>query len=93
VIARGRRPRLAAKARLRFDPPSQQHMLVYPERGMLLNATATEVVQLCTGERSVDEIIAALQLRYSAALPEQVEREVIAMIEALVERGLIAEEP
>ena len=40
----------------------------------------------------MDEIIAALQLRYSAALPEQVEREVIAMIEALVERGLIAEE-
>ena len=92
MIARGQRPRLAAKARLRLDAPSGRHMLVYPERGMLLNATAAEVVQLCTGERSVDEIIAALQLKFSAAPPEQVEREVIALLDALAERGLIAED-
>ena len=47
------RPRLAPKARLRFDRKSSRYMLLYPERGLVLNATAADVVQLCTGEHTV----------------------------------------
>jgi coenzyme PQQ biosynthesis protein PqqD len=87
------RPRLASKARMRFDRHSGSHMLVYPEKGLLLNATATEVVKLCTGEHSVAQIIDRLQRKFHDVQPEQVEREVLDFLQALSERGLVKELP
>ena len=37
------RPRLAGKARLRFDRRSARHLLLYPERGLVLSPTAAEI--------------------------------------------------
>ena len=87
------RPRLASKARMRFDRHSGSHMLVYPEKGLLLNATATEVVKLCTGEHSVAQIIERLRRKFHDAQPEKVEREVLDFLQALSERGLVKELP
>ena len=39
------RPCLAPKARLRFDRKSSRYMLLYPERGLVLNPTAADVLQ------------------------------------------------
>ena len=39
------RPTLAAKARLRKDVRSGRYLLLYPERGMELNATGVEIVR------------------------------------------------
>jgi hypothetical protein len=44
-------PRLAAKARLRWDNVEKRHMLVFPEAALLLNETAliaNEVAELLT---------------------------------------------
>ena len=59
-----RRPKLAGMARLRFDKRSDKYMLLYPERGMHLNPTATRIVQLCDGSRPVSDIIACLATEY-----------------------------
>ena len=53
-------PRLARKARLRFDRHSQSHMIVYPERGLALNESAAEIAKRCDGTRSIAEIAAEL---------------------------------
>jgi pyrroloquinoline quinone biosynthesis protein D len=87
------RPLLASKARLRLDRHSGGHMLVYPEKGLLLNATATEVVKLCTGEHSVSQIIAQLQREFHDAPPDRVEQEVLGFLQSLAERGLVKEPP
>jgi len=56
-------PKLARKARLRWDEREKKHLLLYPERGLLLNETAAEIVKLCDGSRSVAEIQAAFASR------------------------------
>ena len=86
------RPRLAAKARLRRDPRTDGWLLLYPERGLALNATGADVVQLCTGEHTVAGIVERLAAKYEAP-PAVVEEQVAAFLRALLERGLIADAP
>jgi pyrroloquinoline quinone biosynthesis protein D len=93
MISGDARPRIAAKARLRFDRHSQQHMLVYPDRGMVLNATAAGILELCTGERTVTEIVDALHTRSGGATRVEVERDVQVFLASMLERMLIRIDP
>jgi coenzyme PQQ biosynthesis protein PqqD len=93
VIPNEARPRLASKARLRFDRHTQQHMLLYPERGMVLNATAQAIALLCTGQARVIDIVERLHAQSNGATREEVERDVQAFLDALLERGLIRVDP
>jgi pyrroloquinoline quinone biosynthesis protein D len=86
------RPRLAPKVRLRWDRKDGRYMLLYPERGLVLNATAADVVQLCTGEHTVGEIVERLGDKYAPHPRAAVEREVQAFLAAMLERGLIRSE-
>jgi pyrroloquinoline quinone biosynthesis protein D len=83
------RPRLAAKARLRPDRRTGGFLLLYPERGLALNATATDVVRLCTGEQTVDAIVETLAGKYGAAPRATIEAEVLAFLGHLADRGLL----
>jgi pyrroloquinoline quinone biosynthesis protein D len=93
VIPVDARPRLAPKARLRLDRKTNRYLLLYPERGMQLNATAADIVQLCTGELTVAEIVARLAEKYAPQPPQQIEREVHAFLAALSERALLQTDP
>ena len=89
VISAEARPRLAAKARLRWDRRGRRYMLLYPERGLELNATGADVVRLCTGERTVRAIVDELSVAYAPQPRDAVERDVLAFLARLAERGLI----
>jgi coenzyme PQQ biosynthesis protein PqqD len=89
-MSRESRPRLAAKARLRYDRKGERYMLLYPERGLALNATAADIVRLCTGEHSVANIAAQLAARYGRDAAS-IENEVIQLLGALADRGLVQE--
>ena len=54
------RPRLVTGARLHYDKVREEHMLLIPEGAVRLNPTAAEVLELCDGERSLDDIVGAL---------------------------------
>jgi coenzyme PQQ biosynthesis protein PqqD len=86
------RPRLAPKVRLRWDRKDGRHMLLYPERGLVLNATAADVAQLCTGEHTVAEIVDRLAQTYAPQPRDVIEREVLAFLTAMAERGVIRSE-
>ena len=92
ALAAGARPRLAPKVRLRWDRVEGRHMLLYPERGLALNGTAADIVQLCTGERTIAEIVDALAGKYAPEPRDAVERQVLAFLTAMVERGLVRSE-
>lgn len=81
-------PKLARRARLRWDERDQKYMLVYPERGLVLNASAAEIVKLCDGTRSVDDIVAAL-VAASGAPSERVSGDVRALLQSLEDRRLV----
>ena len=88
-LAADARPRLAPKVRLRWDRKDERYMLLYPERGLVLNATAAAVVKLCTGEHTVAAIVERLAGEYAPQPPEAIEREVLTFLHAMVDRGLI----
>ncbi len=88
MIADDARPTLASKVRLRWDRRASRYMLLYPERGLVLNATGADIVQLCTGEHTVGGIVEQLAGKY-AREPAEVAREVHAFLTRLAERGLL----
>jgi coenzyme PQQ biosynthesis protein PqqD len=89
VITKLARPRLVAKVRLRFDRHAQRHMLIYPEKGMILNPSAEAIARLCTGEHTVDDIVQRLHAANSGTTREEIERGVQGFLDALAARALI----
>jgi coenzyme PQQ biosynthesis protein PqqD len=89
VITTASRPRLAPKARLRVDPRSGKHMLLYPERGLELTASAARIAKLCTGELTVATIVERLAAEHADADHQRIEDEVLAFLASLDERGLL----
>lgn len=92
MISTETRPRLAAKARLRYDRRGERYMLLWPERGMVLNPTAAEIVKLCTGEHTVTGIVERLAEKYTTAPREALERQVLDFLAAMADRGLMQRE-
>ena len=89
MISADSRPRLAEKARLRFDRKAQQYLLLFPEKGLALSPTAAEILKLCTGEHTVEIIIEQLLQKYETQPHDVVEREVLAFLASMADRGLV----
>jgi pyrroloquinoline quinone biosynthesis protein D len=89
------RPKLAKKARLKWDEREQKTMLLYPERGLLLNDTAAEIVKLCDGAHSVAQIVDTLVAKLAHESSEKqadratIEHDVIDLLTRLRERKLL----
>lgn len=82
------RPRLVTGARLQFDDVREEHVLLIPEGVVRLNATAAEVLELCDGERSLDDIVGALAARYDGA---DLGDDVRGVVDAMAEKGLVVD--
>jgi len=81
-------PRLVAGARLRYDDVRKEHLLLVPEGAVRLNPTAAEVLEMCDGGRSLEEIVAALSTRYQGA---DVDKDVRALLDAMAAKGLVVD--
>jgi pyrroloquinoline quinone biosynthesis protein D len=82
------RPRLATGARLRYDEVREEHLLLVPEGAVRLNPSAVEVLELCDGERSLDEILGVLSDRYEGT---DLSADVLVLIDGMTERGLLVD--
>jgi pyrroloquinoline quinone biosynthesis protein D len=82
------RPRLVTGARLRYDEIREEHVLLIPEGVVRLNPSAAEVLELCDGERSLDDIVGALSARYEGS---DVRDDVLELVGAMAQRGLVVD--
>ena len=82
------RPRLVDGARLQYDDVREEHLLPIPEGAVRLNPTAAQVLELCDGERSLDEIAAALSQRYAGT---DVSDDVRDLIGGMRDHGLVVD--
>ena len=82
------RPRLVTGARLRYDEVREEHVLLVPEGVVRLNRTAAEVLELCDGERSLDDIVGALSARYEGP---DLRSDVEALVDGMTQRGLVVD--
>ena len=83
------KPRLAARARLKFDPIANQEMLLFPEAALALNETGASIVRLCDGARSISEIVEQLSKNYDDADRDALMREVVDFLATIRARGLL----
>ena len=92
AIADTSKPRLAAKARLKWDAVRQKHLLLYPEGVLVLNQTARDVLALCDGRRTVAEIVGALAAQY-ASDAKAIEGDVKEILGKLADKSFVTLEP
>ena len=86
------RPKLAPKTKLRLDPKTGKYILLYPEKGLLLNATGAAILERCTGEQPLSAIILALASEFQSE-PDVLRPEILAFVQGLLDRGLLQAEP
>jgi pyrroloquinoline quinone biosynthesis protein D len=82
-------PRLAPKARLRWDGREKRYLLLYPERGLALSDTASAILLLCDGSRSADAIVEELARQRPAVSMETIRADVLAFLEEMRKRGIV----
>lgn len=85
------RPKLAPRAKLRRDHVTGEQVLLYPEKGLVLNASSAAIATRCTGELTVAEIASQLSREFGEADVSRLEQEVLEFLTALAQRGLLAE--
>ena len=81
-------PRLVTGARLRYDEVREEHLLLVPEGAVRLNATAAEVLGLCDGERSADDIVGVVSARYGGS---DVGDDVRGLLDAMAQKGVLVD--
>src|SRR5918999_5924486 len=82
------RPRLVTGARPQYGDVREEHVLLVPEGAVRLNPTAAAVLELCDGERSVDEIVSTLSARYEGS---DLRDDVQGLVDGLTQRGLVVD--
>lgn len=60
-------PRLSKLYRLQYEPVQNAWVMLYPEGMVKLNDSAAEIFRRCTGELSVQAIVAELEAQFEAS--------------------------
>ena len=84
------RPILPRHAKLKFDETRQRWVILAPERVLAPDDIAVEVLQLCDGVRSVEQMIDQLVEKYTADRGA-IGADVIAMLQDLADKGFLTE--
>ena len=82
-------PRLPPHITLRYDDARQRWVLLAPERVLVPDEIAVEILQRCDGVATVGAIATALADKYAAAR-DQVAHDVVEMLQDLVDKGVVA---
>lgn len=83
------RPRLTARARLKFDSVARQDMLLFPEAALLLNETGAAIIRMCDGMRSIDQIVEGLAAQFGSVDRATLRLEAEKFLESIRTRGLV----
>jgi pyrroloquinoline quinone biosynthesis protein D len=81
-------PRLAPGVRLHFDKTRDAWVLLAPERVIELEGPAADIARLCDGTRTLDQIVDALAVQYTADKTE-IAGDVADMLAELAEKRLL----
>ena len=59
------RPRIAGLFRLQWEEVQKSWVLLYPEGMVKLNDSSAEILRRCNGERSIEAMVADLQILFN----------------------------
>jgi pyrroloquinoline quinone biosynthesis protein D len=83
------RPTLPPKTRLRYDRQREAFVLLWPERGLVLNRSAGEILERCRGKETLSNIVTDLSGHYPHTHRQLIEEDVHRLIGDLSRRGLL----
>jgi pyrroloquinoline quinone biosynthesis protein D len=82
--------RFAPHIVFRFDDTRRRWIIMAPERLMLPDEQAVEILQLVDGKMGVHGIVDTLAARYTQAAREVIAKDVTAMLQDLADKGCLA---
>lgn len=83
-------PRLARGVRLKFDEVRGGWVILAPERVMVLDETAVDILRRCDGIASLSAIIDALAADYDAGR-ELIAEDVCRLVGELTDKGILGQ--
>lgn len=82
------RPRLATGCRW-AEADGAERMLLFPEGAIRLQGTGRAILELCDGQRTVEQIVGELQKLYRAGDPVRIQEEVGNFLQQLHQKRII----
>ncbi len=81
-------PRLPRHVKLRFDKQRNRWVILAPERVLVPDEIALEVVKRCTGKASVAAVVEDLAASFDAPR-EEIESDVTRLLQDLADKGFV----
>ena len=81
-------PRLAPHVRLTFDKRRGQWVVLAPERLLMPDEIAVDVLHRCDGRTSIAAIVDTLAATFDAGR-DQISGDVLALVQELVDKGVL----
>ncbi len=88
IIEDGSLPRLPQHVKLRFDQRRNRWIVLAPERVLMPDEIALEILKRCDGKTSVSAITEGLAEVYEAAA-EEIGEDVAEMLQDLADKGFV----
>jgi len=88
IVARETKPQMPPYLKLRHDAGRGRWVLLAPERILTPDQTAVAVLQLCDGNRTVEDIAAKLAEEYSGPV-DVITADVLDLLQGLADKGYI----
>ena len=83
---------IASHIVFRFDEMRQRWVMMAPERLLLPDEQAVEILKLVNGKASVREIVDTLAARFTRSPRELIASDVTAMLQGLADKGCLSGE-
>jgi pyrroloquinoline quinone biosynthesis protein D len=80
--------RFPPHVKFRFDETRSRWIVLAPERLLLPDETSVEILQLVDGKNSLDDIVDALMVKFSAQR-EEILGDVTALLQDLADKGTL----
>ncbi len=88
IVESGSLPRLPRHVKLRFDQRRDRWIVLAPERVLMPDEIAVEILKRCDGKTSVSAIVANLAAAYEAPADE-IGKDVAEMLQDLADKGFV----
>ena len=80
-------PRFAAGCR--WGSQGEERVVLFPEGMIRVQGTGQKILELCDGQRTIEEIVTALSASYSGADPAKIREDVGSFLEALQQKRIV----
>lgn len=88
IVETGSRPALPRHIKLRHDAGRDRWVILAPERILTPDQIAVEVLQLCDGKRTINDIAERLAVDYNAPV-DAIAGDIVSLLQDMADKGYI----